>query len=249
MSWSAGFIDAVSYLELNRIYTSHMTGNTATFASNVWKGDWHEAIRFGWTIVCFLIGLLISALMTHAERRQGIRSAFAAALGLEVLLLVLYIWLGQEPFTPEAVLIFLPAAAMGIQTVTVTRIGTLRIYTTYLTATLSKFSEAVAQYLFWFWDRTRGRFRKRFAKVLLVTPRQISAKRAVVTALLWIAFFIGAVCGVAGDHRWKLVALGMPILPLCAAIGIDLNWPAALGERFRPFFKRPEEQGPFFRPR
>ena len=59
---------------------------------------------------------------------------------------------------PGALLIFLPAAAMGVQSVTVTRVGSLRVYTTYLTGSLSKFSEAVTEYLFWFRDRTRGAF-------------------------------------------------------------------------------------------
>ena len=230
MSWCAGFVDAVSYLELRHLYTSHMTGNTASLASHVLKGDLSEAALYGWTIVCFLLGLLISASLTLAERRDGIRSAFAAALGLEIVLLALFVALDQAGSGPEALLIFLPAAAMGIQTVTVTRVGSLRVYTTYLTGNLSEFAEAVTQYLFWFWDRTKGRLRIRVAKVLRVTPRQESARHALVTASLWMAFFIGAAFGVAGDRLWRVPSLGLPILLLAVTIAVDVYSPAALGE-------------------
>ncbi len=230
LSWSAGFVDAVSYLELHHLYTSHMTGNTASFASRIVEQNWPEAMRFGWTILSFLLGLLTSAALTRAERRKGIRSAFAAALVLETVLLTAFVILGRAPSTPDAILIFLPAAAMGIQTVTVTRVGSLRVYTTYLTGSLSKFSEAAAQYLFWVWDRTRGRFRSRIVKVLLVTPQQESARRAMATACLWITFFAGAVCGIAGDHSFRLWAVFLPISILAGAIAVDLCCPRSLGE-------------------
>lgn len=246
MSWCAGFVDAVSYLELRHLYTSHMTGNTAALASRALNADWHEAALYGWTIACFLIGLLISASLTLAERREGIRSAFAAALGLEVVLLALFVGLDRAGSAPQALLIFLPAAAMGIQTVTVTRVGSLRVYTTYLTGSLSKFAEAAAQYLFWFWDRTKGRLRIRIAKVLCVTPRQESARHALVTASLWMAFFIGAVFGAAGDSLWRVPSLGFPILLLALTIAVDVYSPAALGETgARP--TRPAPDG--FRPK
>ena len=35
MSWAAGFVDAAGWLVVYHVYTSHMTGNTATFARDV----------------------------------------------------------------------------------------------------------------------------------------------------------------------------------------------------------------------
>jgi hypothetical protein len=52
----------------------------------------------------------------------------------------------------------------GSANVTVTSINGLRVYTTYLTGSLSKFSEAVVDYLFWLRDRTRGRLGARLGK-------------------------------------------------------------------------------------
>ncbi len=230
MALCAGFVDAACYSELSRLYTSHMTGNTASFASHVLRDGWQGAVRYGWAIACFVIGLLVSASLTHAERRRGIRSAFAAALSVEVALLLLFTLLGWAAGTPGALLIFLPAAAMGIQTVTVTRVGSLRVYTTYLTGSLAKFSEALTEYVFWFWDRTRGRFQRRIAKVLRVTPRRESAQQAALTAGLWIGFFVGAVAGFAGEDSWGRAVLTIPAALLATIILVDLRCPVALGE-------------------
>ncbi len=230
MAFCAGFVDTAAYSELRRIYTSHMTGNTALFASHLVHRGWKDAGRWGWAIACFLVGLLGSAALTHIERRNGIRSAFAAALGLEVSLLLIFVLLGRFPYVPEALLIFLPAAAMGVQTVTVTRVGSLRVYTTYLTATLAKFAEALTNYFFWCWDRTKGRFRRRIGKVLLLTPRQESARQVALTAGLWMGFFAGAAAGFGGDNDWGRAALTIPMALLASIVVVDLRCPVALGE-------------------
>jgi uncharacterized membrane protein YoaK (UPF0700 family) len=65
-----------------------MTGDTASLATHLVRNGWYDASRFAWTIASFLIGLLLGASLTHAEQRQGIRSVFAAAISLEVALLL-----------------------------------------------------------------------------------------------------------------------------------------------------------------
>src|SRR5436309_297956 len=119
----------------------------------------------------------------------------------------------------------MPAAAMGVQTVTVTNINGLRVYTTYLTGSLSKWSEAVVDYLFWLRDRTHSRFTSRFGKVLRVSPRRRSFQHAILTAGLWIGFFFGGVCGALAEPRFKLLSLLAPMAILIAAVTVDLIWP------------------------
>lgn len=213
MAWCAGFVDAASYERLERTYTSHMTGNTASLASHAVAGAWADAGRYAWAIAAFLAGLLASASLQHLERRQGIRSAFAAVLAIEVLLMAAFIPLSGRANTPLPLLLFLPAAAMGMQTVTVTRVGRLRVYTTYITGNLSKFAEAVTGY--WF----------------SVGDRRESARQAAVTGGLWLAFLIGAALGVAADRAWGAVALLWPITVLAAAIPVDLIRPKMLGDK------------------
>ncbi len=228
MAWCAGFVDAAAYLRLSRTYSSHITGNTATFARRMVEGEWQTAGKAGWAIFCFFFGLMISATLQHIERRRGTRSAFALVLGIEIVLLGAFIPLAGIPSAPLWLVIFLPAAAMGMQTVTVTRAGTLRLYTTFMTGNLSEFSESLARYLFWARDRTRGRFRRRWLLVLRLALRQEPAQRAAVSLGLWLAFLAGTVCGIAGDLAWGAIAMLLPMAALGAIIPLDRRRPRAI---------------------
>jgi uncharacterized membrane protein YoaK (UPF0700 family) len=176
MSWAAGLIDAVGWLAFLHIYTAHMSGNTVSFGIHVFDGDWEQAFRHAWPLLPFALGLLFSAGTTAAARRHGWHSSFSIALFTELLLLAAFMWFGMrysvngelKQASKFYVLAALPAAAMGIQTVTVTRVAGLRVYTTYLTGSLAKWAEAVTRYAFWFYDRTRGRRLNRLWKVLRV---------------------------------------------------------------------------------
>jgi len=240
LAWAAGFVDVAVWLALYHVYASHMTGNTASFAHELVQGNWSVAFRYGWVIVPFVGGSLYSAATTKAARRRGFHASFSIALITEVLLLGAFIALGSRyvdkaQLKPPAgaieyLLLSMPVAAMGVQTVTVTNINGLRVYTTYLTGSLSKFSEAVADYLFWLRDRTHGRFTSRLGKVLAVSPRRRSFQHAILTAGLWIGFFFGAMCGALTEPRFKLFSLFAPMAILIAAVIVDLTWPVAAAD-------------------
>jgi uncharacterized membrane protein YoaK (UPF0700 family) len=240
LAWAAGFVDAAVWLVLDHVYTSHMTGNTTSFADELVQGKWSDAFHHGWVILPFLGGLLYSSATTKAARRQGFHASFSIALITEVFLLGAFIALGSKyvdnaqlkPPTGaiEYLLLSIPAAAMGVQTVTVTNINGLRVYTTYLTGSLSKFSEAVIDYLFWLRDSTHGRFTSRFGKVLRVSPRRRSFQHAILTSGLWVGFFLGASCGAIAEPRFLLLSLFAPMAVLIAAVIVDLIWPVAAAD-------------------
>jgi uncharacterized membrane protein YoaK (UPF0700 family) len=241
MSWAAGFVDAMSWILLMHVYSSHMTGNTASFAVHWSQGPLADAFKHAWPIVPFMVGLIASAVSTAAARRSGFHSSFSIALVGEIVLLGLFMWLGirygiagggqAESAGVYYGLMCLPAAAMGLQTVTVTRVHGLRVYTTYLTGSLAKFGESVAQYIFWFYERTRGRFSKRAGKALAVSPRLKYVKHAAVTGGLWFGFFVGALCGAIAEQGLGVVALAFPMLVLAFATTVDILRPVcAAGE-------------------
>lgn len=229
MAWSAGFIDAGCYLRVQGTYVSHITGSTASTAFHLAGGGLADAARFACAVGSFALGLLIGASLRHIERRQRIRSAFAAVLGLELLLLALFIACARRPLFPVPGLIFFAAAAMGMQTVT--RVGKIRVYTTFHTGSLSKFAEATAAYLFWVWDRTRGHSRGRILQVLRATPRQASAQQSAVALGVWLGFFTGGLAGTISVSKWGSVALVSAMVPLLWAIVVDWRRPAALQDR------------------
>lgn len=227
------------------VFTAHMTGDTASFGIAVAQHDWTSALHHSWVLVPFVLGLLFTAATSAGARRIHFHSSFSIALIAEIILLMLFVVLGTRwsingQLSPPSALAFyfllsLPAGAMGLQTVTVTRVWGLRVYTTYLTGSLAKFSEAVAHYGFWFRDRTRGRFRKRFWRVLRVTPHHRYARHAVLTAGLWIAYFVGAVSGALLKQRYNLFALLFPCAVLLIATIIDLLRPVAAADEPRPW--------------
>lgn len=121
----------------------------------------------------------------------------------------------------------------GLQTVTVTRVFGLRVYTTYLTGSLAKFAEAVVHYAFWFYDRTRGHSRKRFWIAVRISAHQQYARHAVLTGGLWIAFFLGVICGALLKERYDLLSLLFPAAILLVATIVDLLRPVAAADEPR----------------
>ena len=226
MAWAAGYIDVVGWLAVFHVYVSHMTGNTASFGHDVAGGKLSQAFEHAWPIIPFIAGLLYSAATTKIARRKGFHSSFSVALTTELMLLIAAIAINDGGYAVLSLL----TAAMGIQTVTVTRINGLRVYTTYLTGSLSKFSEAVVDFAFWVHDRTRGRVWERLGRVLRVSPRQKCFQHAALTAGLWIGFFTGAVCGAAAQARFALFSLIAPMAIVFFAVVIDLRWPVAAAD-------------------
>jgi uncharacterized membrane protein YoaK (UPF0700 family) len=232
LSWCAGFVDAVGWLFVYHVYISHMTGNTASFGISAAQGNWTEAAHHAWPILPFVAGTIFTAFSTAAARRRNLHSSFSIALTVELALVLVFLFEGSRGGS-DRLRIALLAAAMGIQTVTVTRVAGLRIYTTYLTGSLSKFAEAVVEYGFWFRDRTRGRLRQRLGKVLRVTPRQTYMQHALLTASLWATFFAGAFSGakLRGSIGYKSLAL--PAVILAFAIVVDIVRPVAAADEPR----------------
>ena len=224
-------MDAVGWLVLFHVFTSHMTGNTTSLGIELFRGERQQAVRHAWPLVPFLLGLVFSATATAAARRKGLHSSFSIALFTEFILLALFIRLAlQHSDAGFFLMAALPAAAMGIQTVTITRVSGLRVYTTYVTGTLSKWAEAMVQYAFWFYDRTRGRFRERFWKIVRVTPRQKYARHAALTGVLWITYLGGALCGAVLQSRYGALALMVSLAILGVAIAVDLVAPVAAAD-------------------
>ncbi len=245
LAWAAAFVDVVGWLVIYHVYTSHMTGNTAALGTALGQHDATQALRHGWPLCPFVAGLIFGATTTAWARRRNWHSSFSIALITELLLLLCFLLFstkysrdGELAISPDVQIYFLlslPSAAMGLQTVTVTRVGGLRVYTTYLTGSLTKFAEALAYYGFWFYDQTRGRFRNQFWRTVRATPQQQYAQHAALTGGLWVAYLLGAICGVILKARYSFFALLFPIAVLSIAVLIDLFRPVAAADEPRPW--------------
>jgi len=228
MTWAAGFIDVVGYLSLFGLYTAHMSGNTIAMARHIVEEKWWAFARGGWPIATFVFGLVLGAFIFDAEQRRGIRPRFPGTIALETLLIALFVMLGAgsgfkanippQPALKFFAMVALLTVAMGLQNVSIRKVGGMNIYTTFVTGSLVKFGESFTDYLFWLRDRMRNRSRGRMWRVLRVSVRQISLQRAALTFALWATYLAGAIGGEFATLRWALLGMLIPLLILMSIV-------------------------------
>jgi uncharacterized membrane protein YoaK (UPF0700 family) len=220
LAFAAGCVDVIGWLALDRLYTSHVTGNTASIGIELAKGRGGEAFTRSVPGMAFLAGAFGGAVIAERLCRRGERSAIAPGLGITAVLLCTFlIWAsrtahaGVVPLEPrwafhlQAALL---AAAMGVQTVTFRRVDGATVRTTFLTGMITQLAEELA-------DRVLARR----------DPARDAgfARRLVVVGGVWPAFLAGAVAGAFGHARWGTAPLGIPITVLAAVAGLDLARP------------------------
>lgn len=227
LAWIAGFVDAAGYLALLGVYTSHMTGNTAALGRYLSVEDWHEAAAHAWPLLAFVLGLMAGATLMEVGRRCRLQSRLSLVLAVEMVLLATLAALDPRRSSSDLGWLWLPAWAMGMQTVTITKIGDQRVYSTYMTGSLSKFAEALTGYGFWLADSVRSRAPEWRRQAL----RHRLLGHTLVTGGLWLLFLVGGLSGVLATAAWGLRALWWPV----AGLGL-IGWL----DRMRPISPVPE---------
>jgi uncharacterized membrane protein YoaK (UPF0700 family) len=115
-------------------------------------------------------------------------------------------------------LVALLAFAMGVQTATLTHIGALTIYTTFVTGTLTKLTESFTRVLFWSHDHLR---QTSFSDLVRLAPRQKDVREGAMLASTWTCYVAGAAIGTIMKQRWELRALYLPVAVLIVFIAVD----------------------------
>jgi len=221
----AGYIDVFGYIFVYGIYVAHMSGNSVAAARHLAELHWYGFLRHLWPIVTFVGGLIIGAILFEAQVRFK-RLPIASTLLLEAILVGAFIAVASgvnfaatvppQPSDRYYLIVALLTVAMGVQNVTIRKIGGINIYTTFVTGSLVKFGEAAANFIFWFRRNVRGRFKSRLGKVLRMTPRQTDFLHMMLTGALFVCYVVGAYCGAAAGVRYQLMAMFVPLTILVA---------------------------------
>jgi uncharacterized membrane protein YoaK (UPF0700 family) len=232
----AGFVDAIGYLGLFRLYAAHMSGNTASAGADLGRLDWGSAVHSIFPIVIFLLGVCAGALMKQAGVRRGMRSWFALACIVEaVLLLVLMVFGGRPASNGDLadnspayfVLILLPCLAMGIQSATFQRVGTIGVRTTFVTGILTGLGEELVAALYNLRDRPPT---TDHGEAVAGSPAlEGTLERAALFAGIWLAYLVGGVLAGVGQQLWALGALVLPVLGLLGLAAVDFVHPIQPG--------------------
>jgi uncharacterized membrane protein YoaK (UPF0700 family) len=230
LALSGGGVDAVGYLVLADLFTAHMSGNSITMSVHAGQGKWPEAFHRFFPIPLFVLGVALGAAVSEALARRGVRRTFAAAMTLEVLLLVAFLLAarpilhdGAVPLEPAwrfYLLAALPALAMGIQNASLRRVGGRNVRTTYISGLLTNFAEETVQYGYALYDRARGVGFPR-------SPRKPSPARMALNLGMWLAYAFGAVVGTWATLSGQLFALLVPIGCLILVAIADVVHPIA----------------------
>ena len=225
---AAGCVDAVSFLGLGQVLTAAMTGNTVLLGLALGQAEVQAALRSTVAIFAFFAGVLIGA--SIVERRPGpIWSvAVAAALALELVLLVVlaiawHLGEGHAWVDHRFALIAVAGLAMGLQSAVAHRAGVAGIATTYITGTLTTLATRLV-------GSVRGHVplgdhveEARWLPVGVWLGYGAGAMVAGATYRWWSS--LAMVLGIDDDVRWSSAALLLPIaIVAIVALTVASKW-------------------------
>ena len=194
---SAGFVDAIAFLELGGFFASFMSGNTTQLGIAI-AGQpdvmgnvviWLPAAL----IALFFVGAFLGTLAVRAYRKDGSLAVMASV----VIVLLLVSILRREGLVLVHPVLLL-AAAMGAQNAAVQPIGSARLGVTYVTGTLFNSAADLAGSLRG--EVPRWRWLQHFA--------------------VWFSLMVGAVCGGLAHYFIGLDALFIPAIMIVVVMVI-----------------------------
>jgi uncharacterized membrane protein YoaK (UPF0700 family)/anti-anti-sigma regulatory factor len=230
LSWIGGYTNVVSLLALGTV-VSHVTGTATQLGRNIGARNAGQSLFYGWLLVMFLSGAVLSALTTEIARRHGWRSKYILPIALEaVLLCIIARYLAYHPLAHGEIaygMAGVASLAMGLQNATITKISGSVIRTTHLTGIFTDLGLESVQYLFWYKDRLAKRRWERAGRLLRISRRHPSAERLLLLASIAGSFGFGVVVGDLVYSRFGGIALYAPVAFLLWIIYVDLHSPIA----------------------
>ncbi|MHA6718915.1 YoaK family protein [Sphingomonas sp. RS6] len=183
----AGFVDALAFTSLGGFFASFMSGNTTRLGVGLGAAIPGDAAMAGSLILSFVAGVILSSIVVRAfgPRPQ------AAVMFVVTTLLALAALVGT--FVPGPIVLLLLAAAMGAENGVFTREGEVAIGLTYMTGSLVRMGQGLANALMGDADR--------FGWMRYL--------------VLWLGFAAGVVFGAQAQARWGWTALWLA--PIAAA--------------------------------
>ncbi len=210
LAWSAGFVDAASYLGLGGVFTANMTGNTVLLGLAIARLDLAGSLRSAMALTGFCIGVIGGALLLARDRTKAPwPSAVTITLALEGLVLIALglAWsaAGNVP-NAEMVGAFLLIAgcSMGLQSAALKRIGIPTVGSTAITGTVTGVMAGAVGWL-----------HTPFASAQRPQDASATRKAFALPATVWSVYALGALTGGFSEGHWHGVAIGGP----AAAVG------------------------------
>ncbi|HZV50796.1 MAG TPA: YoaK family protein [Candidatus Dormibacteraeota bacterium] len=198
---TAGWVDALSFLGLGRVFTSNMTGNTVLLGLALAQARGAEVERSAIALGGFVLGAALGSRLAGWGGPPGgwpIRVTLTLTVELAVLtaFAALWSWGTQPPATGLGLLVALAALGMGLQSVAARRLGIPGVTTTVVTSILAELVADVAS---------------------LTHPRRWAPRLG-----FWGSLLAGAAGGAALELRWPALAAAVPALLVAGVILVAL---------------------------
>jgi uncharacterized membrane protein YoaK (UPF0700 family) len=236
LTFAAGLVDITGYLALYNTFTAHMTGTTVHLGNSLVTAQWRQAIMAASVVSAFVLGSIVGRIIIEIGSRKHMRSVATITLALEAILLLTLVFAGDHvisshgntgPASTTSLLLAMLAAAMGIQTATLTRVGPLTVHTTFVTGMLNKLAQLIAHSLYATWDALTCHPDQRAQHH---AERAQASSQAVFLFGIWLLYLAGAAAGTVLYHRWGIRTLFIATVALIVAIAADLVQPLSIEE-------------------
>src|SRR4051794_17994925 len=236
LTLAAGIVDITGYLALYHTFTAHMTGTTVHLGNSLAGAHWREATLAASVVAAFVIGSIVGRVAIEIGTRKRVRSIASFTLALEAILLLVFIPVANHSLAAHgsgestrftALLLGLLAAAMGLQTATLTRVGPLTVHTTFVTGMLNKFAQLVAHAIYASWDARTCHPDQRPQHH---ATRREASSQALFLLGIWLLYLAGAAIGTLLHQQWGVRAVFVATAMLVLAIATDLVQPLSIEE-------------------
>ncbi len=208
LALNAGVLNSVGFVAVS-VYTSHMTGLTASVADHLVLGGTVVVLTGLLGIATFMAGAAACALLFNWGRRRGLRGRYANVLVLEALLVLLFGLLAEELAWRHRDLVFVAVLCftMGMQNAIITKISAAQIRTTHVTGMVTDIGIELGKLAY-------------VSRTPDLPPVVPDLRKLGVLALLVGLFFGGGILGAVGYLEFgfaTLVPLALVLLAAAAA--------------------------------
>ncbi len=226
LAFGSGLVDIIGYLGVFHLFTAHLTGTTVQLGRSLVDHVWTDALAAAIIVIAFMCGSLAGRAAIEMGSRKHNRSIASATLATEMLLLLLVLPIAgsfvRKPYAGIALL----AAAMGMQTATLTGVGPLTVHTTFVTEMMNKIAQLVSHIGFRAYD-----LRKPHSKTsAILRDQRRDMKMLLFLSGIWGFYVAGAILGTWSFNNWKLKALSIAIALLILCLAVDQWWPLSIEE-------------------